>query len=141
MKFPIPVLTLAFLAISAVCAQDITGRWIGVAQTTDESGANRMERQTLEIKTEDGKLTGILVSRSGKGGIPFQIQQDEGKFNLLGFLPLDGGEHLRWKFEFKNGNLVGTFSAMHDNPKKWKYDRIGSMTVTKAPPPAATESK
>ena len=87
------------------------------------------------------KLAGLLVSRAGKGGIPFQIQQDEGKFNLLGFLPLDGGEHLRWKFEFKNGNLVGTFSAMHDNPKKWKYDRIGAMTATKATPPATTESK
>jgi len=56
---------------------------------------------------------------------------------LTALLPFEGGENLRWKFELKDGNLVGTFSAMHDNPKKWIYDRIGAMTVTKASPPAA----
>jgi hypothetical protein len=30
------------------------------------------------------------------------------------------------------GKLAGTFSALHDNPKKWIYDRIGAMTLTKA---------
>jgi len=83
----------------------------------------------------------MLVNRSGNGGIPFQVQQDGAKFNLYGFLPLDGGEHLRWKFELKEGSLIGTFSAMHDNPKKWIYDRIGAMTVTKAPPAAAATTK
>jgi hypothetical protein len=37
----------------------------------------------------------MLVNKSGNGGIAFQVQQDEAKFNLNGFLPLDGGEHLR----------------------------------------------
>jgi hypothetical protein len=121
-------------------AQDVVGRWVGTADTTDEGGTKRQEKQTLEIKSEDGKLTGLLVSRSGNGGIAFQVQQDGVRFNLYGFLPLDGGEHLRWKFELKDGNLVGTFSAMHDKPKKWVYDRIGAMTATRtAPPPTASK--
>jgi hypothetical protein len=131
-----------FLIFGGLAAQapnpDIAGRWVGVADTTDEAGTKRQERQTLEIKSEDGKLTGMMVSRSGKGGIPFQVQQAGTKVNLYGFLTPDGGEHLRWKFELKDGSLVGTFSALHDNPVKWMYDRIGAMTVTKGEPPAAT---
>ena len=134
------VASLVLLITSAAAAQDIAGRWVGTADTTDEGGTKRQERQTLEIKSEDGKLTGLLVSRSGNGGIPFQVQQDGAKFNLYGFLALDGGEHLRWKFEWKDGSLVGTFSALHDNPKKWVYDRIGAMTVTRAAP-ATTQAK
>jgi hypothetical protein len=30
---------------------------------------------------------------------------------------------------------------MHDNPKKWIYDRIGAMTVTKVPPAQAATTK
>ena len=135
MKLLVQMIVSTALTIGVVCAQDITGRWTGVADTTDEAGTKRMEKQTLEIKLEDGKMTGLLVSRTGKGGIVFQIQQDGAKYNFLGFLPLDGGEHLRWKFELKDGSLVGTFSAMHDNPKKWIYDRIGVMTLMKAAVP------
>jgi hypothetical protein len=134
-------IAVTFLITGALAAQDIVGRWVGTADTTDEGGTKRQEKQTLEIKSEDGKLAGMLVSRSGNGGIPFQVQQDGAKFNLYGLLPLDGGEHLRWKFELKEGGMVGTFSAMHDNPKKWIYDRIGAMTVTKAPPAAAATTK
>ena len=132
---------LVIVFSSAVAGQEIVGRWIGVADTTDEAGVKRQERQTLEIKSTDGKLTGMLVNRRGDGGIQFQVQQDGAKVNLYGFLPLDGGEHLRWKFELKGESLVGTFSAMHDNPKKWIYDRVGAMTVTKAPPAAAPAAK
>jgi hypothetical protein len=71
------------------------------------------------------------VGRSGNGGIPLQVQQDGAKVNLYGFLTFEGGEHLRWKLEWKDGSLVGTFSAQHDSPKKWIYDRIGAMTVTR----------
>jgi hypothetical protein len=123
---------VALLMTGVLAAQEIAGRWTGTADTTDEAGTKRQEKQILEIKSEDGKLTGMLVNRSGKGGIAFQVQQDGSKFNLYGFLPLDGGEHLRWKFEWKDGTLVGTFSALHDNPKKWIYDRIGAMTLTRA---------
>ena len=137
MYFPVRIAAIALLATGAVTAQDIAGRWTGMADTTDEAGTKRQEKQTFEIKSEDGKLAGLLVSRSGKGGTPLQVQQDGAKFNFYAFLTLDGGEHLRWKFELKDGNLVGTFSAMHDNPKKWIYDRIGAMTAAKAPPPAS----
>ena len=130
-------IALTFLITGILAAQDVVGRWVGTADTIDEAGVKRQEKQTLEIKSEDGKLTGMLVSRSGNGGIPFQVQQDGGKFNLYGFLALDGGEHLRWKFELKDGSLAGTFSALHDNPKKWIYDRIGAMTVTRAASAAA----
>jgi len=126
------VVAVAILISGALAAQDIAGRWVGVADTTDKGGTKRQEKQTLDIRNEDGKLTGMLVNKSGNGGIAFQVQQDGAKFNLYGFLPLDGGEHLRWKFEFKNGSLAGTFSAMHDNPRKWVYDRIGAMIVTRA---------
>lgn len=134
-------IAVTFLITGVLAAQDVIGRWAGTADTTDEAGTKRQEKQTLDIKSEDGRLTGMLVSRSGNGGIPFQVQQDGAKINLYGFLALDGGEHLRWKFELKDGSLVGTFSALHDNPKKWIYDRIGAMTVTKAPPAAAAPTK
>jgi hypothetical protein len=142
MKLFARVLATVVFVTGALHAQEIVGRWTGVADTTDEAGTKRQEKQVFEIKSEDGKLAGLLVSRTGKGGIPFQVQQDGTKFNLYGFLTLDGGEHLRWKFELKGGNLVGTFSALHDNPRKWIYDRIGAMTVTRdASQPAEPAAK
>ena len=54
-------------------AQDIVGRWVGVASTTDESGVKRQERQTPEVKSQDGKLSGLIVSRNG-GGFPLEVQ-------------------------------------------------------------------
>jgi hypothetical protein len=106
------VFAIAVSMCGALAAQDLTGRWVGVADTTDEAGTRRQERQTLEIRSEDGKLTGNTINRAGKTGFPF---------------------------------LVGTFSALHDSPKKWIYDRIGAMTARKAdpsepaPPPAVTK--
>jgi len=125
------------LVASVLTAQDLVGRWTGVADTTDEGGTKRQERHTIEIKTEAGKLTGIRLNRNGTGSIQIDVQQDGAKVNFYSFLPLDGGEHLRWKFELKDGTLVGTYSAQHNNPKKWIYDRIGPMTLTKAPAEAA----
>lgn len=122
----------AFLLSAALAAQDMAGRWVGVADTTDEAGTKRQERQTIEIRTENGKLTGTRVNRAGTGGSALDVQQDGAKVNLYEYLTLDGGEHLRWKFELKDGKLVGTFSAQHNSPKKWIYDRIGAMTLTKA---------
>jgi hypothetical protein len=51
--------------------------------------------------------------------------------NLYRFLELDNGEHLRWKLELKDGKLAGSFSAQHDSPKKWMYDRLLDFTMTK----------
>ena len=131
MNQPILIAAIALLTCGAAATQDLTGRWTGVSESTDEAGTKRQEKQTLEIKSEDGKLTGMMVSRGGKGGTPLMVHQDGGKINLYGFITLDGGEHFRWKLELTNGNLVGTFSAQHNSPKKWIYDRIGTMTVTK----------
>jgi hypothetical protein len=136
MKFITRVVAIGFLISGELTAQDIAGRWVGVADTTDEGGTKRQEKQTIEIKSEDGKLTGIRFNRNGNGGILVEVQQVGAKVNLYGFLSLDGGEHLHWKVELKDGALVGTFSALHDNPKKWIYDRIGAMTLTKAAPEA-----
>lgn len=126
------VILIAIALTTSVAAQDLTGRWIGVAESTDEGGIKRQERQTLEIKSADGKLSGLMVSRSGKGGTPLQVQQDGDKVNMIGFITFEGGEHFRWKLVLKDGKLVGSFSAMHDNPKKWIYDRVGAMTAAKA---------
>jgi hypothetical protein len=137
MRFITRVIAITVLISGVLTAQDIVGRWVGVADTTDEAGTKRQERHTIEIKSEDGKLTGVRFNRSGNGVTPFEVQQDGAKVNLYHFLPLDGGEHLRWKLELKDGSLVGTFSALHDNPRKWIYDRIGPMTLTKVAPQAA----
>ena len=127
------------LISTSLFAQDIAGRWTGTADTTDEAGTKRQEKQTFEFKSEDGKISGIQINRNGTPGRTLDVQQDGGKVNLYAYLTLDGGEHLRWKFELKDGNLVGTFSAQHNNPKKWQYDRIGAMTLTKGEAPAASK--
>ena len=118
-------------------AQEITGRWTGIADTTDEGGTKRQEQWSFEIKTADGKLSAVSIGRNGSSGAAVQIQQDGTKVNLYRFLDFEGGEHLRWKVELKDGKLVGTFSALHDDPKKWIYDRVGAITLSTA----ATVSK
>lgn len=110
---------------------DITGRWTGVAGTTDEAGTKRQEKQTIEIRMEDGKLTGNRIDNTGKRGLKLDVQQTGEKVNLYVYLDFEGGEPLRWKLELKDGNLVGTFSAQHHNPAKWIYDRVGAITMTK----------
>jgi hypothetical protein len=125
---------LLFLLGLTLAAQDLTGRWTGTADTTDEAGTKRQEAQTFEIKSENGKLTGIRVGRNGKAGSPIEIQQEGPKANFYSFLDFEGGEPLRWKLEYKDGKWVGTFSAQHHSPKKWIYDRIGAITLTKVTP-------
>lgn len=141
MKTTSRLIAITFLITGTLAAQDVTGRWAGVADTTDEQGTKRQERQTVEIKSEDGKLSGRMVNRSGTGGMALQVQQDGAKVNVYAFLAFEGGEHLRWKFKLRDGNLVGTFSAMHDNPKKWIHDRIGPMTLSKVEAPAPAPAK
>ena len=97
------------LICGTLAAQDITGRWTGVADTTDEGGIKRQEQESFEVKTVDGKLTAFSVGKDGKAGAPLQIQQDGAKFNLYRFLDFEGGEHLRWKVELKDGKLGGDF--------------------------------
>ncbi len=135
MKHSTKFFPLAFLLLAALAAQspnpDISGRWTGVADTTDEAGTKRQEKQILEIRMEDGKLTGNRIDKNGKAGLKLDVQQAGPKVNAYVYLDFEGGEPLRWKLELKDGNLVGTFSAQHHNPAKWIYDRVGAITMTK----------
>jgi hypothetical protein len=112
-------------------APDVTGRWTGTADTTDEAGTKRQEKQTLEIRLEEGKLAGYRVDKNGKAGARMDVQQAGAKVNVYYYLDFEGGEPLRWKLELKDGALTGTFSAQHHNPAKWIYDRVGAITMTR----------
>jgi len=135
MKSSTSLLAVALILASALSAQpsnsDIVGRWTGIADTTDETGTKRQEKQSIEIRLEDGKLTGNRLDKDGKPGLKLDIQQAGTKVNLYVYLDFEGGEPLRWKLELKDGALVGTFSAQHHNPAKWIYDRVGAITLTR----------
>ena len=135
MKFATRLFALGALLVAGLAAQapdpDIAGRWTGVADTTDEAGTKRQEKQTVEIRKEDGKLTGFRIGRDGKPGPAMDVQQSGAKVNLYFYLDFEGGEPLRWKLELKDGKLVGTFSAQHHRPSKWIYDRVGAITMSK----------
>jgi len=135
MKFSARLFALGFLFVAGLFAQavnpDLTGRWTGIADTVDEAGTKRQEKQALEIRMEDGKLTGYRVDKNGKTGPKLDVQQAGEKVNVYFYLDFEGGEPLRWKLEFRDGRLVGTFSAQHHNPSKWIYDRVGQITMTK----------
>lgn len=135
MNFAVRILAFSLLLAIALPAQtpapDITGRWSGVADTTDEAGTKRQEKQTIEIRTEAGKLTGNRLDKNGKPGLKLDVQQAGAKVNAYVYLDFEGGEPLRWKLELKDGKLVGTFSAQHHNPAKWIYDRVGAITMSK----------
>jgi hypothetical protein len=139
MNFRLCCIIIAGLTCGIASAQEITGRWRGVADTTDEGNTKRQEQQGFEITSVDNKLTAFSIARNGNQGAPLQIQQDGAKINLYRFLDFEGGEHLRWKVELKDGKLVGTFSALHDSPKKWVYDRIGAITLSKVDPTPAVK--
>ena len=72
MKLAARLFALGFLLAGGLAAQapnpDVTGRWTGVADTTDEAGTRRQEKQTLEIRMEDGKLAGYRIDKNGKPG-------------------------------------------------------------------------
>jgi len=133
--FTTRIFVLSLLLVIGVTAQlpepDLTGRWSGVAETTDEAGTKRQEKQTLDIRREDGKLTGNRVDKAGKSGLKLDVQQAGAKLNIYVYLDFEGGEPLRWKLELQEGKLVGTFSAQHHNPAKWIYDRLGAITMTR----------
>jgi hypothetical protein len=135
MQFSTKFFASCFLLIAALGAQppnpDIVGRWTGVADTTDEAGTKRQEKQALEIKVEDGKLIGYQIDKTGKPSHKVEVQQAGPKVNVYYYLDFEGGEPLRWKLELKDGALTGTFSAQHHNPAKWIYDRVGAITMTR----------
>ena len=51
--------------------------------------------------------------------------------HLYRFLTLDDGEHLIWKLELKDDKLVGRYSALHDRPSKWIYDREVEVAIVR----------
>lgn len=130
MKTLICGLLLAVLAIAQ--GPNLTGRWTGVADTTDEAGTKRQEKHTLEFRVEEGRLVGYQLDKTGKPSHKLEVQQAGAKVNLYYYLDFEGGEPLRWKLELKDGKLVGTFSAQHHSPAKWIYDRVGAITLTRA---------
>ena len=125
-----PLLLLA-LTIVPMAAQDITGRWTGTADTIDASGVKRSMLQTIEIKGAGKEMTGLLVGGRG-GGIPLRVIQEGERFTLLGDIEFEGGEHLRWYLELKEGHLTGKVWAVHDSPKKWGVDWTGPVDFTKS---------
>ena len=140
MKAHARLLALACILVSALTAQtpnpDVTGRWVGTADSTDQAGTKRQEKQTFEIRLEDGKLSAYRIGRDGKPGAKMEVQQAGAKINVYYYLDFEGGEPLRWKLELKDGALIGTFSAQHHNPAKWIYDRVGTIAMVKADAPA-----
>ncbi|MBM3764243.1 MAG: hypothetical protein FJW32_02535 [Acidobacteria bacterium] len=122
---------LLITAAAAAFAQDITGRWTGAADWTDGAGVKRTQTSTVEIKMENGKVTAHSVNANGQIGAELKINADGGNVNIYRYLTLDDGEHLRWKLELKGDKLVGSFSAQHDRPSKWMYDRLLDFTMTR----------
>src|ERR1700716_1225100 len=100
MKTVTKLCACVLLVVAGLAAQapnpDVTGRWTGVADTTDEAGTKRQEKQTLEIRMEDGKLTGNRIDKTGKTGLKLHVQQAGPKVNLDVYLDFEGGEPLRW---------------------------------------------
>jgi hypothetical protein len=136
MKSAFRLLALPLVLAIGLTAQapvpDVSGRWIGTADTTDEAGTKRQEKQSLEIRLEEGKPVAYRIGRDGKVGAKMELQQAGPKINIYYYLDFEGGEPLRWKLELKDDKLVGTFSAQHHRPDKWIYDRVGAITLTKA---------
>ena len=126
-------LALALLFTTAAFGQDLAGRWTGAADWTDGLGVKRTQTSTVEIKMDGGKAVAHSVDAKGQPGAELKINVDGGNVNIYRYLTLDDGEHLRWKLEYKGGKLVGSFSAQHDRPNKWIYDRLLDFTMTRTP--------
>ena len=120
---------LLFLAFSVASAQDINGRWTCSTETLDASGVKRALTQIIDVKG----ASGVLLSRRGGAGIPLRVIQEGPKFTLLGELDFEGGEHLRWYLELKEGHLQGRVWALHDSPKKWGVDWTGPVDFVLQP--------
>jgi hypothetical protein len=104
-------------------SQDLVGRWTTTFEWTDGNGGSHTESPSFEIKMDQGVLAANSLRRDGTPGAELKINADGPKVHLYRFLTLDDGEHLIWKLELKNDKLIGTYSALHDRPSKWIYDR------------------
>jgi hypothetical protein len=131
------VLSILLFACALAPAQNLTGRWTGFADTVDVSGVKRRMQQTIEIKGSGRDLTAEQVSNRGGAPTPLKVVLDESgtKFTLLRELDFEGGEHIRWHLELKDGHLVGSIWSVHDAPKKWGVDWSGPLDLTRAEAP------
>ena len=68
MTFRAGLIIIASFICGTLSAQDVTGRWTGVADTTDEATTKRQEQQSFEIRTTDGKLMAVSIGRNGNPG-------------------------------------------------------------------------
>jgi hypothetical protein len=129
--------TLAILLLTCcgLAAQDISGKWTGSADTIDVSGVKRKMQQTIEFKGSGRELSAQQLSRQGTG-IPLKVVVDETgtKITLIRDLDFEGGEHIRWHLELKDGRLTGTIWSVHDAPKKWGVDWSGPLELTRTDP-------
>src|SRR5262245_25000436 len=103
------------LTVFLAAQEQFVGKWVGSTETVDDVNVHRYERHAIELKMENGKLVGGQVGRNGTSS-PLEVQVDGNKINLYRFLPLEGGEPLRWKLELKDGKLVGLYQCTHHNP-------------------------
>src|SRR5450432_2773934 len=108
------------------------GRSAGSADTIDASGVKRPMPQILEFKGSGNSLTANQVSRRGTP-IPLKVVMDETgtKMTLMRELDFEGGEHIRWHLELKDGHLTGAILCVHDAPKKWGVDWGGPLDFTR----------
>lgn len=126
-------LALLLAACCTLLAQDFAGTWTGTADTIDASGVKRLMPQTLKFKGTGKDLTVNQVSRTGTL-IPLKVILDENgtRMTLMRELDFEGGEHIRWHLELKDGKLAGSIQCVHDAPKKWGVDWGGPLTFTRA---------
>jgi hypothetical protein len=113
-------------------SQELVGRWTATVEWTDGNGGAHTESPSFEIKMDQGVLVANSIRRDGTPGAELKINADGPKVHLYRFLTLDDGEHLIWKLELQNDKLVGTYSALHDRPSKWIYDRELEVAMAKA---------
>src|ERR1051325_2514942 len=76
MTFRIRFVIVASLISGTLSAKDTTGRWTGVADTTDEASTRRQEPQSFEINIADGKLTAISIGRNDTRSATVPITRD-----------------------------------------------------------------
>jgi hypothetical protein len=121
------------ICLAPLAAEDFAGRWTGTADTIDASGVKRLMQQTLEFKGSGKDLTAAQISSKGVP-IPLKVVLDETgtKATLMRELDFEGGEHIRWHLELKDGHLTGAILCVHDAPKKWGVDWSGPLNFTRA---------
>jgi hypothetical protein len=125
---------ILLICLAPLVAQDFAGKWTGTADTIDVSGVKRLMQQTLEFKGSGKDLTAAQISSKGVP-IPLKVVPDETgtKLTLMRELDFEGGEHIRWHLELKDGHLIGAILCVHDAPKKWGVDWSGPLNFTRAP--------